>query len=157
MKNSRDISLARTVAVAWEERQPTPEQRAVLYGIRTCLGLFRYKWPRDKERTYDLFHSICVNFRPHERRPYDFRHLLARSGVSKNAQDCTILRGMAARVIDEMTMPPIHGEVIKGMRIALAWAAELPQGHQALTQLLAEEEMARVVPPVTVGWNGEQN
>jgi hypothetical protein len=139
MKTDREIAVARHMAAAHDAcYQHTPFRRAVLYGMKTALGLNKFELPKQRESWVMLVKTICeqcdyIDY-------HDFRHRIPRAREPKTALDWGLLREIATRVAEWYDMPPLHKAVLSGMRIACAWVLELPAGGRVLEQLYQGSE-----------------
>ena len=145
MKTKQDINWARAVCASHEDKQQTEEQRAVLYGIRVGLGLIKYKWPMYTAAFADMLNDACNSYTPD--RKTVFRPIYLHSEErEKTAADLIAFRELTGKCITEMTMPPQYVLLLRGMCVAMAWAAELPKGGLALQRMLDEEALSKVLP-----------
>jgi hypothetical protein len=129
MRTDTEIAVARHMAAAHDAHcAQNPYQRAALYGMKTALGMNKFEMPKTKDSWVLLLQTICEQCDYKEY--HDFRHRIPRAFVPKTVDDWKQFREVATQVGNWYEMPPLHIEVLRGMRIACAWVMEIPgQGY----------------------------
>lgn len=146
MKTRQEIAVARHMAAAHTAVYDlSPYQMAVLYGIKTALGLEGFEWPKDKHTWTMLLQTICEQYKGDKF--WDFRHRIPRHpfGQDHTQLDWLLFREFANSVHRWMAIPEPHEPILQGIRIACAWVLELPRGGQALQRLWDGEITAAAV------------
>jgi len=126
------------------EPDTTPDRIAVLYGMRTALGMvIKFTLPCTKTDWDLLLMDICGSFRG--RNSYYFPTVPKRN-TPFGAMDFTLVREVCKKIINDYEIPPKDLAVLAGMRIGCAWALELPKGGWPLANLMAGNSLTPTMP-----------
>lgn len=155
MRDGSTITIAKMMCWSHEAYQdPTPEQSACLYGIRSALHLCDRQWP-DENVGWALMLNACLAM-VHEQIYFDSK--LKKSRVPRTELDMVAFQqriiAFGKSLVDASKLQRC---VLLGMRVAVGWVLELPAQSQALERLMQGQKLVEAMAPQTSIYAGNFN